>query len=265
MTWFKVDDKFHSHPKTLMAGNAAVGLFVRLGSWSGEHGTNGVIPKAVALSFGGKREVQSLVSAGLLDPTDDGWVIHDFLDYNPSAEKVADVRSKRAAAGAQGGKQKASKLLANAIAESCPDPEPVPIVLQTDDDSESVAPESGPSSSFRHEIAMHAARLLYARRGHNVIVNHPRRWIEATAAGMLAERADRFDHAMDEGWTLDTAAEWVLSDPVFPPAVPQPSLNDPECPDCAGSGYKTIDHEANIVGPCDCRKPPLRLIPGEGM
>lgn len=34
MSWFKVDDHLAFHRKTLAAGNEAMGLWVRAGSWS---------------------------------------------------------------------------------------------------------------------------------------------------------------------------------------------------------------------------------------
>ena len=274
MTWFKLDDRFHSHPKVIAAGNAAVGLWVRLGAWSSDHGTNGAIPRAVGLSFGGKRELTALTTAGLLHPADDGWVIHDFLDYNPSAEHVADVRSKRADAGARGGKQKASKLLANDVAESCPVPEPVPTVLQTTDDSESLPPDPGPSSSSDdaqdgtlETIAWHAARILYRRSAHTpggAPIQYPRRWIETVATVMLTERAIELAQAAGHPeWTLDTQAEWVLTDPELAPDTTRPEHSpDPDCPRCAGDGWYTVDHESNTLERCSCTEPPppLRLV-----
>jgi hypothetical protein len=138
MVWFKVDDNFHSHPKTLMAGKAAVGVWVCLGSWSSQHGTNGVVPTTVALSFGGRHQLRALVDVGLLEVTDDGYLLHDFLDYNPAAERVAEVKQARAQAGSKGGSKRQANARANAErdvskpqAESNPVPEPVPITSST--------------------------------------------------------------------------------------------------------------------------------------
>jgi len=96
MTWFKLDDGFHCHPKVLEAGNEAVGLFSRCGSWSSQQLTNGFVPTSIALLYGGRDLVAALVEAGLFVPVDGGWVMHDYLDYNPSKDQVQADRAAAA-------------------------------------------------------------------------------------------------------------------------------------------------------------------------
>lgn len=89
MPWFKVDDKLAMHPKVLRAGNAAMGLWVRAGSWSAAHLTDGLIPMSLLSSLGGKRaQADALVKAGLWDVEPDGYRFRDWLDYQPSAHDV---------------------------------------------------------------------------------------------------------------------------------------------------------------------------------
>ena len=94
MSWFRIDDRFHSHPKVLRAGNAAVGLWVRCGAYSTDYGTDGLVPAEIVARFGAAREVSALVDARLWVPTDDGMLIPDFLDYN-SSRAERDERLKR--------------------------------------------------------------------------------------------------------------------------------------------------------------------------
>lgn len=98
MTWFKVDDGFHSHPKVLACSLAAVGLWARAGSWCSDHeGTRGEIPNAVLSMFGAKPKLaQELVDAGLWDKTETGWRFHDWDIYQPSAEELEEKRRKNA-------------------------------------------------------------------------------------------------------------------------------------------------------------------------
>lgn len=114
MAWFRVDDQAAFHAKVLKAGNEAFGAFCRAGAWSQGHGTNGWIPRAVALTIAPARIWKRLAEAtvyedgpGLVVETSDGWQIHDFLDWNPSAEELrADrdaVREARRRAGMLGG------------------------------------------------------------------------------------------------------------------------------------------------------------------
>ena len=78
MSWFRLDDKFHSNQKVIAARNAAVGLYVRCGTWSADQGTEGRIPSHVALMFGTKAEIARVSAAGLWQPTDYGYLIRFF-------------------------------------------------------------------------------------------------------------------------------------------------------------------------------------------
>jgi hypothetical protein len=96
MTWFKLDDAFHSHPKVLRAGNGAVGLYVRCGCYASSHLTNGFIPDAIATLYGTKPQRTSLVRVALWTPVDGGYSMPDFLEFNPSAEQVKAQRAASA-------------------------------------------------------------------------------------------------------------------------------------------------------------------------
>lgn len=115
MTWFKVDDGFHLHPKVVAAGNEAVGLFVRLGAYAGQHLTDGFVPREIGRMYGSSRMLTRLVDVGLLELADGGWLIHDFLAYNPSREAVCAERDRKSRAGIAGAKARWSK--AGAIAD----------------------------------------------------------------------------------------------------------------------------------------------------
>ena len=108
MAWFKIDDKFHTHPKVVTAGNAAVGLWCRLGAWASDHLTDGHVPAAVARVFGTETELAALVETGLLVATDTGYQFADWLDYNPSAAEVAEARQRRSNAASTAGQRSAN-------------------------------------------------------------------------------------------------------------------------------------------------------------
>ena len=102
MTWFRVDDRFADHPKVEEAGNAAVGLWVRCATYSAGYLLDGAVPAAVARKYGTRKEIDRLILARLWVPADCGFVMPDFLDYNPSGEDVKrrrklDADRKRAA------------------------------------------------------------------------------------------------------------------------------------------------------------------------
>ncbi len=93
MTWFKVDDKLAFHVKAIRAGNSALGAWVRIGAWCAAHESDGVIPCEVALLMASKEELASLHDAGFLHNGPHGYVLHDYLKYNPSHAELEDKRS----------------------------------------------------------------------------------------------------------------------------------------------------------------------------
>ena len=96
MPWFRLDDSFHSHPKVIAAGNEAVGLYVRCGTYVAQHLTDGFVGKPVVLLYGSDSLAARLVDAGLWHRARGGWNIHDYLDYNPSREAVEKERKAAA-------------------------------------------------------------------------------------------------------------------------------------------------------------------------
>ena len=101
--WFKVDDRFAMHPKAMVAGNAAIGLWVRAGSWSMAHLTDGHIPADLLVALGAKKaDANRLVSAGLWEAVSDGFRFKDWSDYQPDAADVKAAEEKEKQGGSWG-------------------------------------------------------------------------------------------------------------------------------------------------------------------
>jgi hypothetical protein len=96
MPWFRLDDSFDTHPKVIAAGNEAVGLFVRCGTYCARHLTDGFIPEDVALLYGAPELVETLVRTKLWRRTRGGYRMRDYLAYNPSAQTVDKERAQKA-------------------------------------------------------------------------------------------------------------------------------------------------------------------------
>lgn len=105
MPWVKLDDSWYDSPKFAGLGLHDVGLWAVCLSWCARHLTDGHIPTGVVARI--IPHVPSpgaeLVTAGLWDKVPGGWQIHDYLDYQPSADHVRIQRAKRADAGRAGG------------------------------------------------------------------------------------------------------------------------------------------------------------------
>lgn len=114
MAWVKIDDQFASHPKILKAGPAAAWLYVCGLTYCNRYLTDGFIPaEAVRLLTDLKnpgKEAAKLVNAGLWEIADGGYIVHDYLDWNPSAEQI---RSERRAARQRMERLRSARVRAN--------------------------------------------------------------------------------------------------------------------------------------------------------
>lgn len=93
MAWFKVDDRFHDHPKTEDLTLAAVGLWTLAGAWSASNLTDGQVSRTRVIRLGGDESLAAeLVRAGLWEETSDGYAFYGWDEYQPTR---AEVESRR--------------------------------------------------------------------------------------------------------------------------------------------------------------------------
>lgn len=104
MTWTKLDDGFHGHPKIRRAwrDRTALGLYVLAVNHATCYELDGRIsPEFVEDQVPDQSErdraVTVLIECGLWEPNGEGWVIHDFLKYQPSRAKLREGRERDAA------------------------------------------------------------------------------------------------------------------------------------------------------------------------
>lgn len=107
MTWVKIDDNFPDHPRVVGLTDAAFRTHVSAICYSARYLTDGSIPSSAMRSIGPRRAAQELEAAGLWARTDHGWMIRDYLDYNPSRAEVEEQRERKREAGRRGGLAKA--------------------------------------------------------------------------------------------------------------------------------------------------------------
>ncbi len=95
MGWFKTDDRLTFHRKTVLAGNAAMGAWVRIGAWVGGYETDGFIPGEVVDLIANEAQRERLVFVGFLIRHPDGrYEMHDYLKYNPSHAQLEEQRAR---------------------------------------------------------------------------------------------------------------------------------------------------------------------------
>jgi hypothetical protein len=105
--WARLDEELLDHPKLFAAGDVigrngpalALALYSIGLLWANKHLSDGHLPHAVVRSFRHVTDpiaiAQALVQAGLWEPRETGFVIHDYADYgNPNAATVKAYRAR---------------------------------------------------------------------------------------------------------------------------------------------------------------------------
>lgn len=109
MTWVKLDDNVLDHPKFITLDNEALVLWLAGLTYCNQHRTDGVLPAPVVGALAHRRQLSHvdphvLVRAGLWEVTEGGFVVHDYLDYQPGR---ADQDESRAGARERKRRQRA--------------------------------------------------------------------------------------------------------------------------------------------------------------
>ncbi len=114
--WVKLDDDFFENPKTGPLSKSAKLLYLAGLTYCAKSLTDGRIDargvKVVrALAEASAKTVAELEAAGRWEKNGNGYIVHDYLDYNPPAAKVlaqrkaARERMNEARSGERSGEQ----------------------------------------------------------------------------------------------------------------------------------------------------------------
>lgn len=142
MPWVRVDDQFTEHPKAVGRSPIALTIWLSAMCYAGRNLTDGAIDAAMiprlanALPKACQSGAEELVKAGLWERTETGYMIHDYLDYNPSREEVLAKRAKDSARKGRGIREESAGNLygTDADSEDIPRaPIPIPIPDPLDD------------------------------------------------------------------------------------------------------------------------------------
>ncbi len=110
MVWLRLEDNMLDHPKwrraIRLAGDDALGVWIRLVSWCSRNLTDGAIPADMVEEVaetkgdrGRRRALEALISSSLVARDEHGaCTIVDYLERNPSRSDVRAERDRRAQA-----------------------------------------------------------------------------------------------------------------------------------------------------------------------
>jgi hypothetical protein len=96
VTWFRVDDKYHDHPKVRKLQRdkmPATGLWLLTGSWAADNLSDGFVPAEIVRRFDPReRYARRLVEVGLwVEETrgdEPGYRFHEWTNYQPTRSEV---------------------------------------------------------------------------------------------------------------------------------------------------------------------------------
>lgn len=99
MGWVRIDDEIFLNRKIVEVGKDATLLYLAGLTMCAKHGTDGHLSEAqVRLAAGAvdvrPRLADSLVKVGLWEAEDGGYVVPDYLEYNPSSQAEQERRRK---------------------------------------------------------------------------------------------------------------------------------------------------------------------------
>jgi hypothetical protein len=257
--WFYVDDDFAFHPKAAAAGDTAIGLWTRAGSYSMKYLTEGFISHDALRQLRAKpAQVKALVDAkarpagtGLWVPVDGGYRYHDWDDRQRSRDQVEADRASAAERARRYRERKTSRRDALRDGEE------------------------------RHAVSHASPRLVPALSPPNPLLTLAGRLGEVDAHGLAAglpdEVRDEWQAIAGPGIDLEAEARAYLAhhgdEPPRHPrrawlgwlakarehAAPNTPLR-PACgrPDCVGGWLDAGDNDTPV--PCPACKPHLKAV-----
>lgn len=109
VTWVKLDDLLPGHSKIRRAGPSAAWLYIAGLCYCSRYLTDGFVPDVELAGLGNYGLLRArhlagvLIQIGLWEQVNGGYCVHDYLDYQPSKEKVEGQREAKRRAGQAGG------------------------------------------------------------------------------------------------------------------------------------------------------------------
>lgn len=212
MPWVYLDDHIDEHDKTIEAGDAAFGFWVRLLAFCRRKQNGGRIPKGYERLRGQRSKVERLLKVGYLEDQGDHYQVHDYdvIYFKEDEERRRRSDKARRAAEARWDAQSNAQASAEQCSsnartvprtrERAPDPTPhTPEILTSSPTDSSVAPngEGGKRSPTTLEVLERMAddELRAAQQAGGV--RSPKAWRKAKFSELDDRYGDRADQLVN--------------------------------------------------------------------
>lgn len=222
MTWFKVDDQWLRHPKTQALSKDGKLLWLAGGLHCAAHLTDGVILKTSLRLIAAEADVKpttvaELIAVGLWHEEADRYVVHQWLDYQPSRESVEGERAK-ARERMKNKRSSSGEVPPNvppnngrsSASQTRPDQtRPYGVTSQNKTDRQDTDDPVGLSVGFLDALSILTA---HAEDTATTPIVRRDRWTESTQRNITAEKGADIERLLDEGNTPQETAEQLTGD-----------------------------------------------------
>lgn len=107
-TFITVHDGMPEHHKIEALSDKAFRALVDLWCWCSRTKSDGHVPESVWIKRSRSAKVRAELLDSLVERTDDGYVMHDYLEHQRSKAEIEALQAKRSRAGSLGGKRSAA-------------------------------------------------------------------------------------------------------------------------------------------------------------
>jgi len=101
-TYIRLHDGMPGHPKVRGLSDRAFRTYIRALCYSSEYLTDGQVVKVVARDLGTPKVWGELIDANLVESAPNGYLMHDYLEHQRSAEEVRLLKAHRGDTGTLG-------------------------------------------------------------------------------------------------------------------------------------------------------------------
>lgn len=256
MPWFLVDDDLAFHPKAAAAGDAALGLWTRAGSYCSKYLTEGFVSTTALRQLHARpAQVRALIDAGLWVEVDGGYRFHQWEERQPSREEVEERRRKRSESGRIGGLKSGQTRAARAVArEASASPESKQ-VLEANGEAKRNPGQARPGQVQTPLLTL-VGRLAVSDARGGPPAEQIQLWQDIAGPGVDLEQEARayLERHLDRPARDERGAwlGWLRRARSHAVPTPRPHCADPAC----RGGWLTTDPDQPV--PCRTCRPHLR-------
>jgi hypothetical protein len=257
MAWVRLDDGLPEHRKTLAAGGDAGWLHVCAIAYCNRNETDGVVPRTIIDRLSDRRTpsrlADRLVAVGLWEVHPEGWLIHDYLEFQPSKAKLADDRRKARERMAKN-RGSSGDVQANDDGSS-PYPDPSRPVTTTYSSSSVSTVIPFPEPDDDDFVQVVGIVLEGREREYATTIRNARAWRATVRKQIITEDGELIRKMLDAGDPPEQVAAFVLGFGMtshhardYAPIA----WCDADCPVCDGDNFVYPD-DPTVAHPCPNR------------